>query len=195
MPVILKDKLEFHFPDNNSWYVFKYDEQDQSKASFYRERIEKINGMKGVDIVAGIGPDFPVLTLIEIKDFREDSKALRKKMRTGEIPLEILQKALNTCSGLYLGARSQDPLLAADLRAAVLRPFQRIDLIFFLVEASLQPSPQERDTRQKENNRRTQRQDMLKKMREKLDPLGIRCALADLTKLPRNCGWTVTSQP
>ncbi|AMJ66677.1 hypothetical protein [Hymenobacter sp. PAMC 26628] len=195
MPVIPEDKLEFHFPEADSWYAFKYDEKDKGKFGFYRERIEKIDGMKGVNIVAGIGPNFPVLTLIEIKDFREDGKALREKMRTGEIPLEILQKALNTCSGLYLGARHQDPLLAADLRAAVLRPFQRIELIFFLVEAPLQPSPQERDTRQKENNRRTQRQDMLKKMREKLDPLGIRCALADLVKLPRNCGWTVTSQP
>ena len=195
MPVILEDKLKFYFPDANSWYAFKYDGQEENKICFYRERIEKIDGMKGVDIVASIGSEFEVLTLIEIKDFRENGKDLKNKLRTGEIPLEILQKALNTCSGLYLGARSQDPLLAASLRAAVLRPFRRIELVFFLVEAPIQLSPQERDTRQKENNRRTQRQDMLKKMREKLDPLGIRCALADLGKLPRNCGWAVVSQP
>lgn len=42
-------------------------------------------------------------------------------------------------------------------------------------------------------NRRVQRQDLLKKMQEKLKPLGIRCARADVSDLPARCGWTVAA--
>ena len=195
MPAIPEGTLLFNFPDADGWHAFKYDEQDPVKPSFYRERIEKIKGMKGVDIVAGIRPDFHDLTLLEIKDFRDDAPTLREKIASKEIPLEILQKALNTWAALCLGARNGDILLAPDLRAAILRPPRRLKLVFFLAQASILPSPQERDTRQKVQNRRVQRQDLLKKMREKLKPLGIQCDLADIGDLPERCGWTVTVRP
>ena len=70
--------------------------------------------------------------------------------------------------------------------------------MFFLAQAPIQPSPQERDTQQKMQNCRVQRQHLLKKMREKLKPLGIQRDLADVDDLPhvaagrlRRCG----SQP
>jgi hypothetical protein len=193
MPAIPEGKLVFDFPDADGWHAFKYDEKDPTKPSFYRERIEKIKGLKGVDIVAGIRPDFHDLVLIEIKDFRDDAPGLREKIATKEIPLEILQKALNTWAALSLGARAEDALLASGLRAAIQRPPQRLKLVFFLAQAPIQSSPQERDTRQKVQNRRVQRQDLLKKMQEKLKPLGIQCALADVGELPERCGWTVAA--
>jgi hypothetical protein len=201
MPVIIEGKegepnnLEFTFPDADSWHAFKYDEQDPAKPSFYREHLEKIDGIKGVDIVAGIRPDFHTLTLIEVKDFRGHAHDLKEELRSGAIPLEILQKALHTCSGLYLGARHRHPLLAADLRAAVLRPAQRLELIFFLAEDPVRASLPAHERRQKELSLRTRRQDILKKMREKFKPLGIQCDLADLNDLPDRCGWTVASRP
>lgn len=191
MPAIPEGQLVFDFPDADAWHAFKYDEQDHDKPSFYRAHLERIDGLKGVDIVAGIRPNFHTLTLIEVKDFRGYAHELKEKLRSGEIPLEILQKAINTCSGLYLGARHGDVLLDPDLRLAVLRPAQRLELIFFLEEDSFQASLPEREKRQKELNRRTRRQDMLKKMKEKLGPLGIVCTLADLADLPARCGWTV----
>lgn len=195
MPAIPEGRLVFDFPEADGWHAFKYDEQDPAKPSFYRERIEKIKGVKGVDIVAGIRPDFHDLVLIEIKDFRDDAPGLREKIATKKIPLEILQKTLNTWAALSLGARAGDALLAPDLRAALLRPPQRLKLVFFLAQVPIQPSPQERDTQQKVQNRRVQRQDLLKKMREKLKPLGIQCDLADVDDLPARCGWTVAALP
>ncbi|WP_375434931.1 hypothetical protein [uncultured Hymenobacter sp.] len=47
----------------------------------------------------------------------------------------------------------------------------------------------------KKQNRRVKRQDMEKKMREKLKLLGIDYRLAQLSALPRHCGWTVTALP
>lgn len=68
--------------------------------------------------------------LIESKDFRDDAAGLREKIATEkiatkEIPLEILQKALNTWAALTLEARAEDNLLASDLRAARRHPPQR----------------------------------------------------------------------
>ena len=142
--------------------------------------------------MAGIRPDFHDLTLIKIKDFRDDAAGLREKIRTKEIPLEILHKALNTWAALSLGARNADVLLDPDLRAAIQRPPQRLKLVFFLAQVPIQQSPQQRDTQQKQQNRRVQRNDLLKKIQEKLKPLGIQCYLADLDDLPKRCGWTVT---
>lgn len=192
MPAILEDRLLSDFPDADGWHAFKYDEKDPAKPSYYRTHLEKINGLKGVDIVAGIQPHFHTLTLIEIKDFREHAHELKEKLRSGVLPLEILQKAVNTCSGLYLGSRHRDPMLDVNLRLAVLRPLQRLELIFFLAEDVVRQSLPERERKQKELSRRTRRQDILKRMKEKLGPLGIACDLAEVNNLPERCGWTVT---
>lgn len=102
---------------------------------------------------------------------------------------------LNVISGLYLRARHKTPLLAPDLRAAILRPSQRLEVVFFLAEDPMRPSLPAHERRQKELSLRTRRQDLLKKMREKLKPLGIQCDLADLDDLPAQCGWMVAAMP
>nr|GEZ60294.1 hypothetical protein [Tanacetum cinerariifolium] len=89
---------------------------------FDEAKLEKIDGLKGVDIVAGIRPMFHTLTLLEIKDFRQHAHALKEEIRLGTLVLEIVQKAVHTCGGLYLGARSNDALLDVELRAAPARP-------------------------------------------------------------------------
>ncbi|WP_210518650.1 hypothetical protein [Hymenobacter terricola] len=193
MPVIPEGSLLFDFPDADNWHAFKYDEKDKSRPGFYQECLEKTDGIKGVDIVAGISPGFHTITLIEIKDFSGHAHDLKEEVRSGAIPLEILQKAPHTCSGLYLGARNKTPLLAPDLRAAVRRPSQRLEVVFFLAEDPVRTSLPAHERRQKELSRRTRRQDLLKKMREKFKPLGIPCDLAELGDLPERCGWTVTT--
>jgi hypothetical protein len=217
MPVITEGKHRFEFPDADDWHAFKYDEIDAAKPGFYRERIETIKwkgeedklgedgklaecgkpgeGLKGVDIVAGILPDMNDLTLLEIKDFREDEPGLRAKVRTGEIPTEILLKALHTWGALCLGARHRDSLLLPDLRAAILRPSTQLRVVLFLAQTPIRQSPNERDTRQKEDTRRKQRQGILAKMQNSLKPLGIKSHLADVGDLPDRCGWTVTELP
>lgn len=195
MPAIPEGKHTFDFPDSDGWHAFKYDEIDPAKPGFYQARLEKIDGLKGVDIVAGIRPTFHTLTLLEVKDFRHYAHALKEEMRLGTLVLEIMQKAVHTCGGLYLGARSNDALLDAELRAAVLRPAQRIALVLFLAQDAVRPSLPAPEKAKQEQNRRVRRQDMLKKLREKLGPLGIVCALAELDSLPDRCGWTVVELP
>ncbi|MGI4866052.1 MAG: hypothetical protein ACRYFZ_19165 [Janthinobacterium lividum] len=197
MPAIPEGNLVFDFPDADNWHAFKYDDTDLTKPGFYRERIgvlqvKGMEGIKGVDIVAGIKPDFYDLTLLEIKDFREDEPGLREKVSTGEIPIEIIHKALHTWGALCLGARADDALLPDNLRTAILRPPQRLRVVFFLAQLPIRQSPNERDTRIKKENRRKQRQGILKRMQEGLKPLGIKSDLAGLGELPDRCGWTVT---
>ncbi|MGI4743793.1 MAG: hypothetical protein ACRYG7_52245 [Janthinobacterium lividum] len=200
MPVIREGKHLFEFPDADGWYAFKYDETDPTKPGFYRERIGVIQmkgqpGVRGVDIVAGIQPDFHDLTLLEIKDFRENEPGLREKVLTGEMPAQIVQKALHTWGALCLGARHGDKLLLPELRAAILRPPQRLRVVLFLAQVPIRQSPNERDTRQKEDTRRRQRQGILTKMQNHLKPLGIQSDLADAGNLPDRCGWTVAEEP
>lgn len=202
MPAIREGKHLFDFPDMEGWHAFKYDEIDLAKPGFYRERIEAMKwkgeagqpgeGLKGVDIVAGRLPDLNDLTLLEIKDFREDESGLRTKVATGEMPTEVLLKALHTWGALALGARHEDELLVPELRAAILRPRAPLRVVLFLAQKPIQQSPRERDTRQKEEVRRKQRLNILAKLQNHLKPLGIKATLADVGNLPKSCGWTVT---
>lgn len=198
--MIREGKHLFEFPDADGWHAFKYDETDPTKPGFYRERIGVTQmkgqpGVRGVDIVAGIRPDFHDLTLLEIKDFREDEPGLREKVLTGEMPAQIVQKALHTWGALCLGARHGDELLLPELRTAILCPPQRLRVVLFLAQVPIRQSPNERDTRQKEDTRRRQRQGILTKMQNHLKPLGIQSDLADVGNLPDRCGWTVVELP
>ena len=194
MPTKTEGKLAFHFPDTADhpaeWYVLKYD--DRKSPGFYKTRMEIIDGTKGVDFVAGIGPRFHKVLLIEVTDFRHNQEKLDADLKSGGLILEVLQKAIHSCAGLYLAACGQNSLIPADLRAAVLIPPQW-KLILFLEQDPLPNSPHEQTTKKAAHNRVVQRQDIEKKLRAKLKPLGIGSVLAELTHLPRNADWTVTS--
>ena len=59
-------QLQFSFPD--TWDICKFDD-----TSFYRNRVEKLNGVKSVDILAKSNT---VLHFIEIKDFSKNTYRL-----------------------------------------------------------------------------------------------------------------------
>jgi hypothetical protein len=138
MPTITEKGIQLDFPAN--WAVVKYDGDTQTtNASFYRQRIEsKVQNVRGVDVVSQTaGPDERLL-LIEIKDYRisqqtadQDSKKLRQT---------VVQKALNTLSGLYAAARTLDPELHA-VAAGLFRPGLRIEVILFLERPPLLVAP------------------------------------------------------
>ncbi|MBF9220136.1 hypothetical protein [Hymenobacter ruricola] len=182
-----KPRLRFTFPD--TWLAFKYDEQDPVNPHFYQERLEKIDGLRGVDIVAGPQPAFAELLLLEVKNYRGRAPKLHQKVKSGKLHRQLLLKAVHTWAGLHLGARQQDALLPADLRAAMLRPAQPVSFVVLLAEDPIWPTAKVTDTRQEEHNRRTKRQGFEKKLREKLTPLGIQCRLADVGDLPKRCAW------
>lgn len=190
MPTETEGKFTFEFPDSAAWYALKYD--DRQKPGFYKTRMEIVDGIKGVDLVAGQPPRFAQVWLIEIKDFRDYQIELEAELKAGTLLLEVIQKAVHTCAGLYLAACGEHELIPAELRAATLRPPQW-KLVLFLQQDSLPDSPHAQTNKKAAHNRVTQRQDLAKKLRAKLKPLGIGSELAELGQLPRNAGWTVTS--
>ena len=146
-----------------------------------------------------------------MKDFRDRQTELEEKLkpptaaqvaqtraegRELKMPLvlEVQQKALHTCVGLYLAAclpadPQLDGWLLPELRTAMLRP-PKLKLILFLEQDPLPNSPHEQTTKKAAHNRITQRQDITKKLREKLKPLGIGSELAELAQMPHPTGWT-----
>lgn len=190
MPIETEGRLTFDFPAAANWYALKYD--DRTKPGFYKTRLEIINGTKGVDFVVSQQPEFSSVWLLEVKDFRGFQEELDAELKTGTLVLEVVQKAVHTCAGLYLAACGQHELITADLRAATLRPPQW-KLLLFLQQDPLPDSPHEQTRKKAAHNRVVQRQDIAKKLRAKLKPLGIGSELAELDQLPRNVGWTVTS--
>jgi hypothetical protein len=188
MPIETEGQFTFSFPE--TWYLLKYD--DRHKPGFYKTRMEVIDGTKGVDFVAGLPPHFAQVWLLEIKDFRDYQEELDAELKAGTLVLEVVQKAVHTCAGLYLAACGQHESIAPDLRTATLRPPQW-KLVLFLQQDPLPDSPHEQTNKKAFHNRVVQRQDIAKKLRAKLKPLGIGSELAELDQLPRNAGWTVVS--
>ena len=214
MQTLTEGRLTFRFPEASAWYALRYD--DRTQPGFYKVRLEVIDGTKGVDFVAGARPDFRQVLLLEVKDFRGRQPELEAKLkpptaaqvaqaraegRELKMPLvlEVQQKALHTCAGLYLAAGlpadpQLDTWLLPELRTAMLRP-PRLKLVLFLEQDPLPDSPHAQTTKKAAHNRITQRQDITKKLREKLKPLGIGSELAELAQMPHPTGWTAAPLP
>ena len=88
MTIIQEKKLCFAFPAD--WQVIKYDD-----GNFYREKIQKSQGMSAVDIIATDGTE---LLLIEIKDFRKHSEKNRPRLSTKELP--EIEECKDRCAGI-----------------------------------------------------------------------------------------------
>lgn len=138
MPTVTEKGIHLDFPAD--WAVVKYDGDTQAaNASFYRARIEcKVQHVRGVDVVSQTPAPDERLLLIEVKDYRisgqtaeQDSKKLRQT---------VVQKALNTLSGLYAAARTNDP----ELHGVAGRMFQqglRIEVVLLLERPPLPVAP------------------------------------------------------
>ncbi|WP_353572822.1 hypothetical protein [Candidatus Albibeggiatoa sp. nov. BB20] len=77
MIFVKEDKLCFAFPSD--WQVIKYD----GDRGFYREKIQKSQGMSAVDIIATDGTE---LLFFEIKDIRGHSEKNRPRLSPKALP-------------------------------------------------------------------------------------------------------------
>lgn len=190
MKSINEGKHTFLFP--TGWSAIKYDgEKDQPSApTYYLRHLEPINGMKAVDIVAAPPSPARRLILLEVKDFREDGADLQHKIETEHFPLEVVQKALHTISGLYLGIRAKDEELA-EFETVLLGLPARLEVVLFLAQAPVKRPPQDKKYKQALANRTSQRQGIELRLRNALKPLGIASVLVDAEKSPPSAGWEV----
>ena len=190
MKSINEGKHTFLFP--TGWSAIKYDgEKNQPSATtYYLRHLEPINGMKAVDIVAAPPSPECRLILLEVKDFREDDADLQHKIETEHFPLEVVQKALHTISGLYLGIRAKNEELV-EFGTVLLGLPARLEVVLFLAQAPVKRSPQDKKYKQALANRISQRQGIELRLRNALKPLGIASVLVDAEKLPASAGWLV----
>lgn len=129
MPTVTEKQIQLDFP--TGWQVIKYDgDVARANASFYREKIEKqVQNIRGVDIVCQAAAPDNRLLLIELKDYRISATTAEKSVAA--LRQTVVQKALNTLSGLYVAARTNDP----ELRSVATRIFQpalKIEIVLFL---------------------------------------------------------------
>ena len=190
MKTVIEGTLRFSFP--TSWCVVKYDgEKDQPVSpNFYLRHLEPVNGTKAVDIVAAPPSPASRLTLLEVKDFRADDADLQHKIETEHFPLEVVQKALHTISGLYLGIRAQDPELLP-LGVQLLGLPERLEVVLFLEQVPVAHHSNSKSYRRALDNRSRQRQGIAKRLRSALKPLGIATAVFDQATVPAAVGWQV----
>lgn len=88
--------------DDSTWLVLKYDEE-----TAYRERIANLAETKGVDFIGIHASD---LYLIEVKDFRNFRIQTQPRLTSGELSIEVGQKARDTVAGIIGAYRtSSDP--------------------------------------------------------------------------------------
>lgn len=138
MPTVVEKGIYLDFPAG--WAVVKYDGDTASaNASFYRDRIEhQMQQVRGVDVVSQSPAPDERLLLIEIKDYRISNQTAEQD--SAKLRQTVLQKALNTLSGLYAAARTADPELHS-VAACLFQASLRIEVVLFLERPALPVAP------------------------------------------------------
>ena len=187
MPTVTEKGIQLDFPTN--WAVVKYDGDTQTdNASFYRARIEsQVQNVRGVDVVSQTAAPATRLLLIEIKDYRvstqtadQDSTKLRQT---------VLQKTLNTLSGLYTAARVADPELY-QVAACLFEPGLHIEVVLFLELPPLLMAPQTVAQKFRRENPRKAKIDLQLELTSRLVALGLSFQLRSSATLSQADGWS-----
>jgi hypothetical protein len=106
MPTKQEKGIWLDFPEG--WGAVKYDgDSKDDNAGFYRAKIEhQVQNVRGVDVVSLSAPPDNRLFLIEVKDYRISASTADREAK--KLRQTVIQKALNTISGLYAAARTGD---------------------------------------------------------------------------------------
>ncbi len=181
MPTIIEKDIQLDFPAD--WAVAKYD-----GTNFYRARIEsQMTSVRGVDVVSHTSGPARRLLLIEIKDYRISTQTADQD--SAKLRQTVLQKALNTLSGLYAAARVADP----DLHSIANCLFElglRIEVILLLERPPLPVAPQTVAQKFRRENPQKSRSDLQLELTSRLFALGLDFHLRSSTTLSQTDGWS-----
>lgn len=163
-------RLTFTFPDD--WATCQFD-----SSRFYRKQVDRLNGMKAVDIVTAKGDR---LILMEVKDFRGHSRENLHRQESGALLIEVAQKFVCTLSAL-LGAQRSGLTEFAPFYPP-LEHSENVQMILFI----------ERDERPGflRKNKLTLA-DLKSKLRRLLVAYNVHCQVYDREHLPDKLEWTV----
>lgn len=186
MPTVIEKGIQLDFPAG--WAVVKYDGDTQrDNASFYRARIEsQVQNVRGVDVVSQAAGLAARLLLIEIKDYRISTKTADQD--AAKLRQTVVQKALNTLSGLYAAARVAD----AELQPVVAHVFERalrIEVVLLLERPPLPVAPQTVAQKFRRENPQKSSNDLQLELTSRLFALGFDFNLRSTTTLSGADGW------
>ncbi|MGI4873044.1 MAG: hypothetical protein ACRYFX_17940 [Janthinobacterium lividum] len=188
MPTKQEKGIFLDFPPD--WAAIKYDGDTQAdNAGFYRAHIEhQVQHVRGVDVVSlAVAPDNRLL-LIEVKDYRISASSADKEAK--KLRQTVIQKALNTISGLYAAARIGD----AELRPVTARMFKAelvIEVILLLERPPTTDPPQSTAAKLRKQNPQTGINDLRLELSSILNGLGFTFYLRSSTTMQARDGWTV----
>ncbi|MDO7876996.1 hypothetical protein Q5H93_19780 [Hymenobacter sp. ASUV-10] len=186
MPTAVEKGISLDFP--TGWEVVKYDGDTQAdNASFYRQRIEhKVQHVRGVDVVAYATAPTERLLLIEIKDYRTGSAPAEH--RVAALRQTVLQKALNTLSGLYAAVRVQDTELQLVVNWRRLR--LPVQVVLFLERPPLPVAPTDTAQKFRRQNPQSAAENLFLDLTADLAALGLDFILRSTTTMQPHDGWT-----
>ncbi|QIX62731.1 hypothetical protein HER32_16745 [Hymenobacter sp. BT18] len=171
------------------WAVVKYDgDSHDDNAGFYRACIEhRVQHVRGVDVVS-LDRARNRLLLIEVKDFRISSSTADKQ--ANKLRQTIIQKALNTVSGLYSAARAGDEELRPVVER-IFRPELIIEVVLLLEQPPLTTAPTTTAAKFRIQNPKTGIQDLQIKLPSVFAALGFDFHLRSSTTMQTQDGWRV----
>jgi hypothetical protein len=173
MPQIIQEGiLVFTFSDD--WDICKFDD-----TNFYRDRVEKLNGVKSIDILAR---GDRILYFIEIKDFRGHSIENRQRQKSGELLSEVAQKFINTLSALLGARRWNIEEFEPYYNPLFISQEQTIEVVLFL---------EREDQESKLSRNKLTLADLQGKLKKLLAAYKVRCKVYDKEHLPLHITWSV----
>jgi hypothetical protein len=186
MPTVIEKGIQLDFPAD--WAVVKYDGDTQSdNASFYRTRIEsQVQNVRGVDVVSQTTAPVNRLLFIEIKDYRVSVKTADQD--SAKLRQTVLQKALNTLSGLYTAARVTD-LELQRVATCLFEPRLLIEVVLLLERPPLPVAPTTVAQKFRRENPQKIKSDLQLDLTSRLFALGLDFRLRSCATLSLADGW------
>lgn len=188
MPTVTEKGIQLDFPAG--WAVVKYDGDTQAaNASFYRSRIEsKVQNVRGVDVVSQTPGPVERLLLIEVKDYRVSNQTAEESVN--KLRQTVVQKALNTLSGLYTAGRTQDPELRA-VAASIFQAALHIEVVLFLERPPLPVAPVTVAQKLRRQNPQNAIDNLQLELTSTLNALGLDFKLRSSATMQLADGWLV----
>lgn len=188
MPTKTEKGIHLDFPAG--WEAVKYDgDTKEDNAGFYRTRIEhRVQHVRGVDIVALATAPANRLLLIEVKDYRVSASSAEREAKI--LRQTVIQKALNTVSGLYAATRVGD----AELRpvvAKLLKAELTIEVVLLLEQPLVGNTPQTTAQKLRKQNPQTGINDLRLELTSILRELGFDFHLRTSSTMQLRDEWSV----
>ncbi len=176
------------FPEG--WGAVKYDGDSQDdNAGFYRAKIEhQVQNVRGVDVVSLSAAPDNRLFLIEVKDYRLSASTADRQAK--KLRQTVIQKALNTISGLYAAARTGDPELRP-VTERMFKPALAIEVVLLLEQPPAGSPPTTTAQKFRQQNPQTGINDLRLELTSILSGLGFDFHLRSSTTMQARDGWTV----